>query len=173
VARRFARQKFAAALAVFAALGSVSCTEAPAAEVSDRIWISALPAGPRDSFSAVVLTSRANKGLGMFYQGSIYRGGYDLVSWKSQGVGRFQLELLQTKSRHEIRSEPCQPAAGFDYCVRLIGDPSGTVRYYSRKRWTLRRKAKGASELNDEVQAILSESLGLADESEESPANAQ
>ena len=149
-------------LASVAVLGVSACHDAPSTDIADRVWISSLPRSGRDSFAAVVLTQRAGRGVGAFFNGSFYRGGYDLFSWKTAGVNRYQLDLLQTQTKSELRAEPCTPQAGFDYCVRLIGDPSGQVRYQSRKRWTFRKKPKTGSELQEAVRETLEQDEELA-----------
>lgn len=75
----------------------------------------------------------------MLIQGSLYRGGYDVFSWKNEADGRVALQYLQDGRRHILTIEPCTPSRGFHACIVVGGEPTIAGRYQSRKRWVLRR----------------------------------
>ena len=125
-----------------ALLSILSCGKESPALLSDRLWVNKLPRGPRDSIAALVLSRAGKRNVGAFYRGSLYRGSHELLNWKQSGENTWTFVLKQDNSTHQVRTQPCNPSAGFDYCIRLIGDPSGIVKYQSRKRWAIRRDPK-------------------------------
>lgn len=126
-----------------ATLVATGCRGAPPGEsvaIHDRLWLTAVPKKPRDEVSAflVVRASEARQ-YGFLFKGSLLRGTYDTFHWAPEGEDRAKLTTIQDDKVHKIRTETCEPDAGFQYCVQLHGDPQGTTRYQSRKRWGLGR----------------------------------
>ena len=117
------------------------CAAEPELELEQRLWVDRMPDGARTAVRAFWVGEVKGKAMGIFYSGSLYRGGHELVGWKRVGESKVKLRLLQEDREVELRPQTCRPSLGFDYCVDLIGDPTGVVRYQSRKRWTLRRKS--------------------------------
>lgn len=124
------------------------CKNAPPAEIADRLWVSSMPTGPRDRVDAFVVTEVGKRSAGSFFHGSVYRGSHDSFTWKATGKDRGTIHLLQDRRDYEVRTRPCKPDAGFDMCMELLGDPTGVVRYQSRKRWAIPRRGKGAQALD-------------------------
>ncbi len=88
--------------------------------------------------------------MGAIFQGTAYRGVHNLVRWEprdgSHGTAG-TLVLLADGARHKIRVETCRPSRGFDHCILMRGDPTGTRRYESRRRWALKRERNYGSTL--------------------------
>lgn len=133
-----------AALLVLApvALQSAGCGGGTAT-ATERLWISGLPSSPKTRITAFA-TTRTGEGkyLGAFFQGTVLRGGHDVFEWRSEGTDRATLQFLQDGTTAKIRFEPCKPTTGFDHCLLVHGDPTGTKRYQSRKRWVVKRPGK-------------------------------
>lgn len=118
------------------------------ATATERLWISGLPKTPRAPITAFATTRTGDgKYLGAFFQGTALRGGHNVFEWTSQGSDRAELKFLQDDTTAKISWTTCAPTTGFDYCLEMKGDPTGTRRYQSRKRWVVKRpgKRKGAS----------------------------
>ncbi|EDM78855.1 DNA gyrase subunit B [Plesiocystis pacifica SIR-1] len=144
-------------------LGLVSgCNNKAPAKLTDRLWVSEMPLGPRDQVDAMVITEVAKRSAGSFYHGSVYQGSYDSFTWKQKGKDRGVVHMLQAQRSYEVRTRDCKPTRGFDLCVELVGDPTGVKRYQSRKRWAIPRRGKGAQALD--VQSLFIE---LAEEDAE------
>lgn len=126
------------------------------ATATERLWISTVPTSPKEPITAFITTRTSDgKYLGAFFKGSLYRGGHDVFEWYDDGKDAAHLEFLQDGTKAKLRIEKCTPTTGFDHCMLLHGDPTGTVRYQSRKRWVVRRPGK-KSELDGMVtQAIV------------------
>lgn len=133
--------------------------------IHDRLWLTAVPKKPGDEVSAFVIVrvSEARQ-YGFLFKGSLLRGSYDTFHWATDGEGKGKLTTVQDGKVHKIRTETCEPDKGFQYCVQLHGDPQGTVRYQSRKRWGLGRpKAKLMGfDLASELQGLAAEDDELA-----------
>jgi hypothetical protein len=148
-------------LLVGVALAGLSgCGKPPPANITERLWVSELPTSPKKDIAGFVISEVKGKKLGVFYRGSVYRGAHDMFRWTGEKQGKGRMELLQDGSVYRIRTEPCEPSKGFDHCILMHGDPTGKVRYQSRKRWAV--KKKGAESLDFDV--VVSD---LADEDEE------
>lgn len=125
----------------------------------NRLWLSKLPTRPSDTVGALVVLAAAEgrAQYGALYRGSLLRGGFELFEWKPEGDGRGRIRLLQDDRLVKIRTEPCRPDVGFHGCVLLHGDPSGVVRYQTRRRWGI--KAQGGLPALD----VAAELRGLAE----------
>jgi len=133
--------------------------------IHDRLWLTAVPKTPKDEVSAfLILRASEAQQYGFLFKGSLLRGSYDTFQWAPDGDERAKLTTVQDGRVHKIRVETCEPTAGFHYCVQLHGDPQGTVRYQSRKRWGLGRpKAKLLGfDLAGELNALAAEDGELA-----------
>lgn len=120
---------------------AAGCGKAPSANLTERLWVSDLPTNPKASISMFVISDVKARKLGVFYRGSLYRGAHDLFRWTGDDSGRRgKMQLLQDGAVHKVHTETCEPSRGFDFCVLVHGDPTGVVRYQSRKRWALRNK---------------------------------
>jgi len=154
---RSSAKLFLAGLAV-SVLGA--CGKPPPANITERLWVSELPTNPKKEVAAFVISQVKGKKLGVFYRGSVYRGAHDMFQWTGEDAGKGRMELLQDGAIHRIRTEQCEPSRGFDHCILMHGDPTGRVRYQSRKRWAVRKST--AETLS--FEAVVSE---LANEDEE------
>jgi hypothetical protein len=151
------------ALTGLTALALVGCRGKPAPdEIVDRLWVSEMPSGPRDTVDAFVLSYLSKRAYGSFYHGSLYRGSHDSFRWTSKGEDKGELELLQDGRKKTIHVRECKPDAGFDMCIRLEGDPKGVVKYQSKKRWAIPRKGKKSESFD--VPMVIAE---LAEDDEE------
>jgi len=130
------------ALTGLTALALVGCSKPAPSEIADRLWISAMPSGPRDQVDAFMLTEINKRAFGSFYHGSLFRGAHDSFQWTSKGKDKGEIELLQDGKVRAIEIRTCRPDAGFDMCIRLEGDPKGVVRYQSKKRWAVPRRGQ-------------------------------
>ena len=123
-------------------LFSVGCGSPPSAEVEERLWLSDFPTGPRAQVNAFMITEVRGKRMGAFYRGSVYRGRHDAFSWTQTGKQTGRIRFLQDGKTHELAIKGCEPTRGFDHCIVLEGDPTGTSRYQSRKRWAVPRRGR-------------------------------
>jgi hypothetical protein len=123
---------------------AAACGGGAPAEVTERLWVSALPTDTREEVDAFVVTDVRGRSLGAFYRGSAYRGRHELFTWKRQGDRKGEIHLLHAQTRHAITLAACEPRRGFDHCIELGGDPTGVERYYSRKRWAVPRRGTEA-----------------------------
>ncbi len=133
--------------------------------VHDRVWLTAVPKKTTDEVSAFVIVKASEaRQYGFLFKGSLLRGSYDTFHWAPDGEDRAKLRTIQDDKVHKIRVESCAADEKFDYCVQLHGDPQGTVRYQSRKRWGLGRpKAKLLGfDLASQLQALAAEDGELA-----------
>ncbi len=109
------------------------------AAATERLWISTVPTSPKQPITAFLATRTGDgKYIGAFFRGSLYRGGHDVFTWTDRKGGA-ELKFMQDGSGARLRFEACTPSKGFDHCLLVEGDPTGTRRYQSRKRWTVRR----------------------------------
>ena len=128
---------------MLAAVCSASCGGSGKVAVTERLWISDFPTKPTSTLSAFATTrGTGGKFVGGFYRGSLYRGEHDAVEWVSEGANVAKLRFLQDGARIRLEFERCEPTRGFDYCIVVKGDPYGTRRYQSRKRWAVKRRGK-------------------------------
>ena len=145
------------------ALGLAACGGKGEATATERLWVSTVPTSPKQPVSAFLATkAKDGKYIGAFLNGSLYRGGYDVFTWVPRSGGA-DLTFLQDGTRARLGFETCKPSKGFDHCLLVKGDPTGTGRYQSRKRWTVRR---GKSDLPPS-QLVPATLVELADEDEE------
>ena len=112
----------------------------------------------------IIIRASESKQYGFLFKGSMVRGTYDTFHWAPEGEDRAKLRTIQDDKVHKIRLETCEPDAGFQYCVQVHGDPQGTVRYQSRKRWGLgRAKSKMLGfDLASQLRALAAEDSELA-----------
>ncbi len=130
------------------------CGGKPSTDVTNRLWVSAVPTSPRQATTAFAIVDARGRNIGVFHQGSLYEAKHRAFNWKARG-DKAQLTLLQDNDTHELRVETCKPTRGFDRCVMLHGDPTGAVRYQSRKRWALRgRKSADVPDFNALVHEL-------------------
>ncbi len=129
-------------LALVASGLSLGCSGGEAT-ATERLWVTTVPTRPKAPITAF-LTMRTSdeRYLGAFFQGSLYRGNHDLFYWEDLGKDRARVQFLQDERRVELKLEECKPDRGFDYCLMVYGDPTGTTRYQSRKRWVIRRPGR-------------------------------
>jgi hypothetical protein len=132
------------ALTGLAALALVGCRDSAPSELTDRLWVSEMPANPRDQVDAFMLAEVRGRAYGSFYHGSLFRGSHDSFKWTGNGKDKGEIELLQDGKTKTVTIRTCKPDAGFDMCVRLEGDPKGIVRYQSKKRWAVPGRGKKA-----------------------------
>ena len=161
---RFSRIVSAAALGAMVVISLAGCggDEGPL-PLHNRLWLSALPKKPSDTVGVLVVL-QPGKGRpqhGALYRGSLLRGGFELFEWKPEAEGRGRMRLLQDDKLVKIRTESCAPDAGFHACVLVHGDPSGTVRYQTRRRWGVRAEA-GALDVAAELRALAEVDPALA-----------
>jgi len=145
------RASFAVPLAVVLGIGLLSCGGGSEATATERLWVSTVPTSPKAPLTAF-LTTRTGKDkyIGAFFAGSMLRGGHDVFEWIADGKDAATLRFLQDDRKRHIRFEACTPSRGFDYCLLVHGDPTGTGKYQSRKRWAVKRpgRSKGAEALS-------------------------
>ena len=136
------------------------------ASPTERLWISGLPTKGSESISAFI-TTRTGEGkyIGAFFQGSAYRGTHDVFEWRADGKDAARLKFLQDGHTMRMRFETCPKKTGFDFCLAVRGDDGREQRYYSRKRWNVRRPGKKKDVLDAvSVPSVLGE---LAEDDEE------
>ncbi len=132
-----------AALSSVLVLGLGACGNQGEATATERLWVSSVPTNPKQPITAFLATRTSDgKYLGAFFKGSLYRGGHDVFEWKSRSGSTAELRFMQDGSTASLKFESCKPSRGFDHCLLVSGDPTGTRRYQSRKRWTVRRGKK-------------------------------
>ncbi|MBL4686192.1 MAG: hypothetical protein JKY37_16485 [Nannocystaceae bacterium] len=121
----------------------LACGGGGQATATERLWVSAVPTDAKAPISAFATTRYGDtKFLGAFFSGTLLRGSHDVFEWRDRGKGRAQLRFLQDGARVDIRLETCEPTTGFDHCLLVCGDPTGAVKYQSRKRWVVKRPGK-------------------------------
>jgi hypothetical protein len=126
-----------------ASVGTLGCKGSAEATATERLWVSALPTSPKSPIAAFLTTRTSNgKYTGAFFQGTLLRGGHDVFTWRESGKDTATLQFLQDGRTVHLKIEWCEPSRGFDHCLLLRGDPTGTVRYQSRKRWAVRRPGR-------------------------------
>ncbi len=130
----------------------------------DRVWLTSVPKGMKDEVGAfIILRASEAKQYGFLFKGSLLRGSYDTFHWAADGEGKAKLRTIQDDKVHKISTEACEPDAGFQYCVQIHGDPQGTVRYQSRKRWGLGRPKQIKNfDLNEQLQVLAAEDPEIA-----------
>jgi hypothetical protein len=110
--------------------------------------------GDEVSMLAIARLSESRQ-YGWLYKGSLWRGTHDGFQWLSDEGQRARMRMLQDDVEHKISTEPCEPDAGFHYCVLVHGDPQGAVRYQSRRMWGLTRpKLPQGFDLAEAVEAL-------------------
>jgi len=145
------------------ALAPVACGGGGEATATERLWVSTVPTKPKTPLTAFA-TMRTGEGkyLGAFFSGTLLRGGHDVFEWQDKAKNTAELQFLQDGKKHRIRFETCKPTTGFDHCLIVHGDPTGTVRYQSRKRWVVKRPGKRKS-----AQPVLEAMSTLAEDDEQ------
>ena len=113
------------------------CSKPDKAQVAHRMWVDHLPEDARENFAGVLISGTDETQVGVFHHGSAFAGSWSLFTWKPNGDGRAQLDLLQEDKVYRVRvdMETCDVPKGFDYCMVWKGSPGGTKRWYSRARW--------------------------------------
>ncbi len=134
-----------------------SCKSPETASFVDRVWISAKPADAKADFAAILVSGRqgARQLTGVLHRGSAYRGRWDTFSWTRRGDAGARMVFYQDGRTHDLQLIRCEAPEGFDLCMQVEGDPSGVRRWLSKKRWTLRRKARAGAALDAELLATL------------------
>ena len=129
-------------IVLFATLLAAACGSSDGSP-TERLWISGVPSKGTESISAFV-TTRTGEGkyIGAFFQGSAYRGTHDVFEWRTDGKDAARLKFLQDGHSMRVRFETCPKKTGFDFCLLVRGDDGREQRYYSRKRWNVRRPGK-------------------------------
>lgn len=137
---------------------SVGCGAGPAT-ATERLWVSTVPTSAKQSITAFLTTPSDDddKYLGAFFRGTLYRGTHDVFEWRDTGKGRATLKFLQDDVVFALRTESCKPDRGFDFCLRVHGDPTGAGRYQSRKRWVVRRPGRKRAAATDLVMQTMVE----------------
>ena len=133
-----------------------------AATATERLWVSGIPTKPTQQLSAfVTMQTGAQKDaqkdaqteagrkqdplLGAFFRGTLYRGGHDVFEWQDTGKDRARIKFLQDGKKAkpiELELKPCAPKDGFHYCLEVEGKTPYAGKYYSRKRWVVRRPGR-------------------------------
>lgn len=124
--------------------GAAGCSGG-AATPTERLWVSGVPTSPRESISAFVTMKSGDEHIGSFFRGTLYRGSHDVFKWKDTGKDKARIVLLQDEKKVDLKLKTCEPTTGFDYCLIVESDRTGPQKYYSRKRWVVRRPGKKAS----------------------------
>lgn len=110
---------------------------------TERLWVSSLPKNPKSEVTLFAsIKASDGKYVGSFFQGSAFRGRHDVFELFPKDDHIAELRFSQDGKTKKLRFEPCEPTRGFDFCLMMHGDPTGTVRYQSRKRWSLKRPGK-------------------------------
>jgi hypothetical protein len=165
---------------MFVLFGSLLCAGCGSSDPTptERLWISGVPSNAKAPISAFVTTRTGDgKYIGAFFQGSALRGSHDVFEWRADGKDAAKLRFLQDGTSMRVRFETCPKKPGFDFCLIVRGDKGSEQRYYSRKRWNVRRPGKkqelGAvmvpeligelAEDDDELQAALELPLDVSD----------
>ncbi len=133
-------------LVIGLALGAVGLTTGCSSgtdTATERLWVSDIPTSPKESVTAFVTMRSSEDGyLGAFFQGTMLRGSHDVFQWREAGKDKARVRFLQDDREIVLRMEPCKADRGFHYCLMVYGDPTGTVRYQSRKRWVVKRPGR-------------------------------
>ena len=128
-------------------------------ELLDRLWVTDVPAGPREVFRGFAVADVRGRQVGAFYDGSVYDGRQRAFKIAIEG-DKITFALLQEELEAEVTVRACRPSTGFHLCLELVGDPLVAGRYQSRKRWTLRRSRDAQIARTISVPAL----LGVLDE---------
>lgn len=136
--------------------------------IHDRLWVTGVPKKPKDTVGVLAIVRASEKWqYGWLFKGSLLRGTYDTFHWTPDGEHehRSQMRMIQDDKVYKVRTEACEPTAGFHYCVLVHGDPQGEVRYQSRKFWGLSRPKDSKSmgfDLTAELERLAGEDPELA-----------
>jgi hypothetical protein len=153
-------------LGLFAVTSLAACRggDGAALSVPNRLWLSQVPKKANDTVGALVIFKiDGRKQYGALYRGSALRGAFELFEWQPGEDGHGRMRLLQDGKSVKIRTETCEPDAGFHGCVLLHGDPTGVVRYQSRRRWGLTPRAGIAGiDVAGEIRALAAADEELA-----------
>lgn len=151
---------------VLVGLGATAagCGSGGPAEVTERLWVSALPTKHTEQFAAFLTARSGNHYVGSFYRGSLLRGSHDVFKWSDKGKGRARVELLQDGKQLDLTLKPCEAVKPFDHCIIVESNRTGPEKYYSRKRWVVRRPGKRELGTSGMFDATL---LELADDDDE------
>ena len=142
VPQRTSRRALVAVLLAGVGLaGLTGCFGRPTEGVTNRLWVSEMPKGPRHAVTSFVVSDVRGKRVGAFLRGSAYRGAHDAFVWVGDDA-KAEIRMLQDGVAHRVRIERCKPSRGFDRCIVVHGDPAGVGRYESRKRWSFRERGE-------------------------------
>lgn len=158
-------------------VGAAGCGGGGSAEVTERLWVTDLPTSPKEEFSAFLTARSGDDYVGSFYRGSLLRGTHDAFKWRAKGKDRADVVLLQDDKKLELRLKPCEAVKPFDHCIVVESARTGATKYYSRKRWVVRRPGKRKdvgsglfdatlfelAEDDDELAAVLDAAVAEAD----------
>lgn len=123
--------------------GLAGCGGGAEVTPTERLWVSGVPTDPKVPLTAfLTMRSGDEHYLGAFFQGTLLRGSHDVFRWTPTAKNRARLEFLQDSIEVNLRLEVCEATRGFDHCLEVHGDPTGTGRYYSRKRWVVRKPGR-------------------------------
>jgi len=122
-----------------------ACGGGGEATATERLWVSAVPTNPKMPITAFATTRHGDAYLGAFFSGTALRGSHDTFRWRPTGKARAELEFLQDGAKVDLQLDTCKPTTGFDHCLLVLGDPTGAVRYQSRKRWVVKRPGRRKS----------------------------
>lgn len=125
-------------------VGAAGCSGG-AGTPTERLWVSGVPTSPRETISAFLTMKSGDEYFGSFFRGTLYRGTHDVFKWKDTGKDKARIVLLQDEKKVDLKLKSCEPTTGFDYCLIVESDRTGPQKYYSRKRWVVRRPGKKAS----------------------------
>ena len=145
-------------------VGAAGCGGGGPAEVTERLWVTDLPTSPKEDFSAFLTARSGDDYVGSFYRGSLLRGTHDAFKWQDKGKGRADIVLLQDEKKLALTLKPCEAVKPFDHCVVVESARTGATKYYSRKRWVVRRPGKRKDVASGLLDATLVE---LAEDDEE------
>ena len=143
----------------------LGCGGGGEATATERLWVSAVPTRPKQAISAFASTRQGDdKFTGAFFSGTVLRGSHDVFEWRPTGEATAELTFLQDDARINLRLETCTPTTGFDHCLLVRGDPTGAVKYQSRKRWIVKRPGlgKSAAVVLDAMEALAEDDADLA-----------
>jgi len=130
-------------LVSIALAATIGCGAPSPGTPTERLWVSGIPTSTKAEITAFITTrSTGGKYIGAFFRGSSLRGRHDVFEWIDDGKDAAKLRFLQDDKTTRIRIETCEPTTGFDHCILVHGDPTGTKRYQSRKRWVVRRPGR-------------------------------
>jgi hypothetical protein len=144
--------------------GVVGCGGGGSSEATERLWVSTIPTKHTEPIAAFVTARSGDHYVGTFYRGSLLRGSHDAFKWTDKGKGRARIELLQDGQKLDLTLKPCEPIKPFDQCIVVESDRTGPEKYYSRKRWVVRRPGKRSVVASGLFDATL---LELAEDDEE------